>query len=426
MKLKLFHIFFSLSVFLLPWQTRYIFHTLSAGEGMSEYGVLSIYVVEILVVLAYLLRGRLQLTPGAEKLLKAVMVTMGAVFFSLALSHVVTVGWFHVLHVLTAFLLFSLVLDERTSLNRLSFLLALGLVGPSLLGVCQVATGSSGASTLLGLATKDVAVQGVAVVETATSRMMRAYGSFPHPNIFGGYVAVALMMLAWSIRSLTSKRLLWLVGSLVVLLSATLTMTFSRSAWFGLLSALVLLVAQMLWIRKMPPSRAVPLMTLGLVSVLITLGIFHNQLLARFNPSLHVEATSIEERASQYTSFNDVYFTSTLVGVGPGGYVFALESLDPGHEAWSYQPIHNTFLLLMAEVGMLGFVLAARVIWLLWKQLRLNRRRAGGVFGTSLLALLFVVGFFDHYLWSLWPGLALSALALGCVARYSFEETKHF
>lgn len=414
---------FYLALFLLPWQTRYIVNGLEIGGQVSEYGLLSFYVVEILIVVAFVLRGRALHSTSAQALLKATTAFIGVAFFSLALSNVVSVGWFHLIHLVTAFLLFSMILDSRTSLERVSITFALGLVIPALLGVWQVITGGNGASTFLGLAAKDVATAGVAVVETQTDRMLRAYGSFPHPNIFGGYLAAALMLLVWRVRSVQSRKDLWVVGVLVVILSSTLIMTFSRGAWFGFLAAAILLVGQMLWARKMPPSRAIPLITLGLVTVLITMGIFHNQLLARFNPSLHVESISIEERASQYGSFNDVFFSSSLIGVGPGAYVFALAGLDPGHEVWSYQPIHNTFLLVMAELGIVGFLVALRVLWLFRADLRKNRFRAGGIVAVSLLSILFVAGMLDHYFWSLWPGMALSALVIGCAARYSFEKS---
>jgi O-antigen ligase len=412
-----------LAVFLLPWQTRYIFHTLTIGDGVSEYGVLSLYIVEVLIVLAYVFRGKLCFSSGAQRLFKSVTVFIAFLFFSLMFSEIMVVGWFHALHVFTAFLLFSLVLDQRTPLNQIALFFVLGLLLPSFLGVYQVITGGSGASVLLGIATKDVVVSGVAVVETVTSRMLRAYGSFPHPNIFGGYIAVGLLFLALYIRTIKNERLLWFFGGLVVVLSATLIMTFSRSAWFGLLVALLLLLVQMLWYRKMPPSKAIPLMTIGLVTVLITMGVFYNQMLARFNPSLRVEATSIEERISHYKQFNDVYFSSPLLGVGPGAYVFTLANHDPGHEVWNYQPIHNFFLLVMSELGIIGFLIGGWCVWLIYKTLQTKPKTAEKILGVSLLSLFVVIGIFDHYFWSQWSGLALSALTLGVVARCIYKQT---
>jgi O-antigen ligase len=107
----------------------------------------------------------------------------------------------------------------------------LGLIIPIALGWFQVLTGGSSESTLLGIADKDAQTLGVAVVETDDGRTLRAYGTFPHPNIFGGYLAVGVIALAWLTRFAKSKReiALMLVGSAV--LGSTLIVTFSRSAW---------------------------------------------------------------------------------------------------------------------------------------------------------------------------------------------------
>jgi len=73
--------------------------------------------------------------------------------------------------------------------------------------------------------------------------------------------------------------------------------------------------------------------------------------------------------------------------------------------------------LYLGELGLLG-VLAAG--WTLrdlaetvWKKPRISDR----AFAVSALALLAVLALFDHYLWSLWSGLALGAFVLAISVR---------
>jgi len=414
-----------ISLLLLPWQTRFIFDVLEISGESSEYGALSLYAVEVLVVLAFALRGRPMHHLASKRIIKALYFFLAIGFFSLTFSSFSGVGWFHLLHVFSAVMLFSLVLDERMNLKWMISAFAIGLIGPVLLGVYQTIQGSSGDSTLLGLAAKHVDTSGVAVVETASGRMLRAYGSFPHPNIFGGYLSVALVLLAWLARYIRHRRDLVLLCIPIIVLSASLIMTFSRGAWLGLIAGGLFLIWQMFWNRKMPPSRAMPLITFGLLTMLITLGVFHNQVVARFDTSLRVEAISVEERASQYMTFNDVFFSSPILGAGPGAYTFALEQLDPGNPSWSYQPVHNTLLLIMAELGIIGFFFGVRWVYLMDKQTYSLKRNAHTMFALSVGLTLLVIAFFDHYLWSLWPGLALSAFTLGIISRWSLpkEET---
>lgn len=419
MKFRLAQYIFYLALFLLPWQTIYIFQSVFVSGEASQYGVLGLYGVEILIVLSYGLRGRAMHHESTLKITKALFFFLAVGFFSLTFSPFGSVGWFHLLHVLTTVMFFSLVLDQRMDIRWMIGIFTLSLIFPVFLGLYQTIRGWNGDSTLLGIAARHADISGIAVVETINGRLLRAYGSFPHPNIFGGYVAVSLMMLAWLTRYMRTRRDLLLLSLSIVVLSVGLIITFSRGAWFGFLTGACFLVWQMFWQKKMPPSKAIPLLTLGMLTVLITLGVFHNQVIARFDPSLRVEAISVEERASQYMTFSDVFFTAPVLGVGPGAYTFALEELDPGHPAWSYQPVHNTILLIFAELGIIGLIFGVRWVYLLDKLTYSQKRNANTMFALSVGLTLLVLAFFDHYLWSLWPGLALSAFTFGIITRWS-------
>src|SRR5437763_62205 len=74
------------------------------------------------------------------------------------------------------------------------------------------------------------------VLSPAGDRLLRGFGTFPHPNILGGYLALALACLpvltqGWWRRSM----LWWLVG---VVLVAGLLASFSRAAWLAALAGL--------------------------------------------------------------------------------------------------------------------------------------------------------------------------------------------
>ncbi len=410
----------SLGIFLLPWQTLWIFSRVTIEGEATPFGTLAIYAVEILFITAVILRGTPVLNERAAKAAQALYVLFGAGFLSLTLADQYDLGLIHLLHLIVAGALFVLVSDKRTNVRHILGVFLAGLVVPSVLGWFQIWTGTSPASTVLGLASQHAGIVGTTVIETAQGRWLRAYGSFPHPNIFGGYLAVGIVVLAWLVRFLDKKyqRLLWIP---VVVLSSTLLITFSRSAWLGLIVSFLLLVLLMWRRKRMPPRHAKIIVALGAVALFSTSLIFHNQLFARFNPQLRVEAISVDERSGQYATFGDVFFSHPIIGVGPSGYVFALNTLFPGQSVWSYQPIHNTPLLILAELGLLGF---AALFYFLIRVDQVNSavsKTPGGMFGLTLGVCLLVISLFDHYLWSMWPGLALSALSLGLIVRWSTE-----
>mgnify|MGYP001566367453 CR=1 FL=1 len=420
---KFANVLFLLAVFFLPWQTQMILTTATVDGEPSVYGVFGIYVVEAMIMFAFLLRGRRHTVPQIQRINQALYFFLAAAFFSLGFSQVECIGWFQIVHVVSAAMLFSLLIDDRTNLRQVLSLFLLGLIVPVLFGWYQVLHGSSPASTLFGMGEKDALTPGVAVVESGTSRLLRAYGTFPHPNVFGGYVAFGIVALAWLSRFVRTRG--HLVGTLLasILLGATLVVTFSRSAWLGLFVAFLFLIAMMLWHKRLPPRRAIPIMILGLASILATLTIFHAQVFSRFDPSQRLEVISIEERASQYQTFGEVFLSSPIMGVGPSAYTFILERLDPGHPVWSYQPIHNVFLLILAELGLIGVLALVYSIFTINPFANASLREVGTLFACTIAILLFVIGLFDHYLWTLWPGLALTAVAVATLTHWAYPRS---
>lgn len=420
---KFANVLFLLVVFFLPWQTQAIFTTATVAGEPSSYGVFGIYVVESMIAFAFFLRGRQHSAPQIRRINQALFFFLAAAFFSLGFSQVEWVGWFHLVHVVSAVMFYLLLTDDRTDLRQVLCLFLLGLIIPILFGWFQVLSGSSPESMLLGVSAKDAATPGIAVVESGDDRLLRAYGTFPHPNVFGGYVAVGIVALAWLSRYVRSRQ--QLIGALLFsgLLGATLIVTFSRSAWLGLFVVFLFLIAVMLWRKHLPPRRAIPTMMVGLASILSTLIIFHAQVFSRFDPSQQLEIISIEERASQYQTFGDVFLSSPIMGVGPNAYTFILERLDPGHHVWSYQPIHNVYLLILAELGLTGVLALGYTLFTLNPFANASLREAGTLFACTIGILLFVIGLFDHYLWTLWPGLALMAVAVATLTRWAYMES---
>lgn len=419
---KFANVLFLLVVFFLPWQTQAIFTTATVAGEPSSYGVFGIYVVESMIAFAFILRGRQHTTPQIRRINQALFFFLAAAFFSLGFSQVEWVGWFHLVHVVSAGMFYLLLTDDRTDLRQVLSLFLLGLITPILLGWFQVLSGSGPESSLLGVAAKDVNTLGVAVVESGDDRLLRAYGTFPHPNVFGGYIAVGIVALAWLSRYVRSRQ--QLIGALLFsgLLGATLIVTFSRSAWLGLFVAFLVLLALMLWQRRLPPRRAIPTMVIGLASVLSTLVVFHSEVFSRFDPTSRLEVISIEERASQYQTFGDVFLSSPIMGVGPNAYTFILERLDPSHPIWSYQPIHNVYLLILAELGFTGVLALGYALFTINPFANGSVRETGTLFAGTAAILLFTIGLFDHYLWILWPGLALAALACGMLVSWAFRR----
>ena len=420
---------------LLPWQTRYIFGLSYLSGSSTQFGILSLHATQVLLLVGLLViycwrgfpvvdaRYQRSLSLGAAIMLVAVISSLLARQSIPALAAMIDLAG--------AGIAFIALLDKRVNLKVVMSAFVLGLIIPIGLGLAQVILGSSGASTLLGLAGRDAQALGDAVIMLGDERVLRAYGSFPHPNIFGGYLAAGVLSILAS-RDHFAK---WLGGhgtavslALCSVLGLGLVLTASRSAWLGLLlgGALTMLAQRWPWRwtrAGQSPAPTAMAIALGAVGLALGLTIFAPALVAGLRGGGAIEERSLSERADQYREWPNTMSGSTwLVGNGPRSYVFTLADVHPDRGVWEYQPIHNIPLLLLSELGLIGFLLIFCWVVTLDRQNFARFPNRDAAYAHGLGKVLFVIIFFDHYLWSSWAGLVLVAYVAALMLRMGEEK----
>ena len=419
------------ALFLLPWQTRWMFGFEPLSSGISEFGVLSLFAVEILIVASFILPARTIgiVQSGGQPFIKHrpefdLTVVLGWLMVLAVLASVVvapntnlaSMAW---LHILVGYLLFLGLLNKHLKPQEALLAFALGLILPSLLGMYQAVAGVSPSSTWLGLAAHDAMTPGASVIETFSLRFLRAYGSFQHPNIFGGYLAVGLFAVFLFPRWYRSRRARLGAYAMGALFASTLVLTYSRSAWLAFALSFAITGWMLFTHHRVEMRRVIPLGLIILVMIFFTVTLFSNPIFTRFDATARLEAQSIEERFDGIEEWKRVVSGNVLEGVGAGNYTVALEETFPGREAYAYQPVHNTYLLIFSEVGIIGVLFI-----LLWAASidRYNYAQIPRVPAVGALAMgnaVLIIGFLDHYIWSLWPGLALLAFVMAMTLRLS-------
>lgn len=403
-----------LILFLLPWQTRFIYD--SAFDG--EYGTMSLYAVEILITVAFFVGARLHVRREHKMSVKAMGIVLLASALSIPFSLNPDLGLAVWNHLLFAGMLFAVLLDQRVDRWKSMSAYVAGLILPSVLGLYQVAIGSSGASKWLGLALHRASDLGVAVVETDGLRLLRAYGSMTHPNVLGGFLAVGILCaLFLHVRKPSS----FLPLSSLFLFSFTLIATFSRSAWLAFVAALLVGGGFIVWKhRPLIRARVQSVAVFGL-ALLTAVAVFHAPLFSRFDSTERLEQISVADRLGQYKTFLSVIDQSGWTGTGIGQYTLALAKAQPDQPTWSYQPIHNVPLLVFAEIGLLGLL-----VILFWagsvdkeNYTAIRKGSVGAIGGIMLGTVPLTIVFFDHYLWSNWAGLALLSFLMAMTLRLS-------
>ncbi|MBI2098859.1 O-antigen ligase family protein [Candidatus Uhrbacteria bacterium] len=412
-------------VFLLPWQTRAIISRARLGIGTSEYGTIAIYAVEVLlwiVFAIFLAAGRLRLPKDIKgrRLILILFAFLLFSFFEVFINPLPFQGFFSWIRIIDGVILFALLAFGGVKNNPLIYSFLAGIIVQAGIGIFQFSVQGISPSTLFGIARHDPAFLGDAVVETTAGRWLRAYGALPHPNILGGYLAIALIFLTTIIiwRKKNQKKDIFALFGLLIL-SAALFFTFSRGAIIAAgAGGLVFLWNAFL---KNGDERFHRIIKFGLpVAVLwAVLGLTFVPLLqARFMGLGRVEQISTNERMYEYGQAFELLPRFAVVGAGIGAYTKRLEEISPGLPGYAYQPVHNLYLLLFIELGLIGAILFLVLILSFIRALNPTARWAA----YPILAALLTLGFSDHYLWSLEAGIMLFWTTLGLL--YNFRATE--
>jgi len=280
----------------------------------------------------------------------------------------------------------------------------------AVIGFAQFALQSTTFTMALGLEWPgDLAPQinGASVVQLANgTRWLRAYGTLPHPNILGGFTLVFLAApVTFFLVQPKRKTITLMLFALTLILIA---LTFSRSAWLGL-GAFVLTI--LFHFRRYERKR---LIALGLTSALCLL-ILIIPLRQLFFTRVGDDQTQTEQ-VSTYTRLWLIERTWEIIqghplfGVGIGNYSLALS--QHVEDFYDIEPVHNTPMLIMSELGIGGMVLLIGLAAAIGKKVMPSRYPVAIILSGTLVALL-VISFFDHYLWTLAPGRMLFGAVLG-------------
>ncbi len=157
-------------------------------------------------------------------------------------------------------------------------------------------------------------------------------------------------------------------------------------------------------------------MTTTTFAVLVLLSVlFWPQVLARLDISPQEDAVSLRGFYNKVSLFEKPFW-----GIGVGNFVNWFKEANPALPPNLYQPVHNIYLLIFSETGILG--LAAFLLFLFSLTRNYFKVKFVRPFHYSLfiifISLLFF-GLFDHFLLTIQQGRIVFWLVLGLIASIS-------
>lgn len=277
------------------------------------------------------------------------------------------------------------------NVRREIFFGALVMVGvvESWIGFLQFASNQSLGLRWLGESILHPDISEVAKVYLNPGLLIRAYGTMPHPNILAAFLILSLLAAYYffEIYNKNNNFLKFLTIIAIFILWLGLIMTFSRAAW------LIAVVATVLYLKK---HWSKDLLLVILISLVVWMGILNWAVMPRVL-GLTLDNFAIQDRLNDFDRAIDLIKERPFLGYGL--------TLTIGED-----PIHNLYLLVATEIGLLGLMAYLIFIGSFFIN---NDLRHHYLVGLLMLGSLLMYGLFDHFLWTLRPGLAMFWLVAG-------------
>jgi len=412
-------------IVLSPFRAKFLLVARPDGAVWRDYTDFLLYWSDVLLLAvlalwgASLLLERRRVRTGPALVRWPVAGLLAAIWLSVPFSLDPALSAYTALRLSALVALALFVANEVRTVRQIAPALFLMVVSQAAAGLWQVAEQGSAGLGALGELPLDPARAGASVVSAAdTPRLLRAYGLTDHPNILGGLIAFALLLLAGTAVRLRSAWF-WACAASFGLGGAALLVAFSRGAWLAMAAGIAVLLGLALYRRERSRMQAWLALCLAAAVVCAPLGAHYSRYVGiRLGIAGAAESAteeqSLTERETLASNAVEVFAGRPLLGVGAGALPGAMRDAFPQSNV-EFQYAHAVLLDAFAEAGLPGGIAYAALLaapWaLLWR--RRGRLTPELMAASAALAAVTVAGFFDYYTWTWAPGRIWAWLVLG-------------
>lgn len=252
---------------------------------------------------------------------------------------------------------------------------------------------------------------GVAKIVSHGTKLIRGYGTFPHSNLLSAFLVCAtLLNLYLLIKKPQISRGIW-VYILLTLNIFGLFLTFSRGGILALGIGLAVLFVYFLVNKQFSTVKQmfIPVSLIIAGSILV------------LAPYLSTRTTISDSAFKERLFYNQIgekmISNKPFIGQGTGISVLHMKQYPETElKPWEVQPIHNYYLISLAEWGIGATFLLVTLVFpiiALFKSKMTTWQAILGAIGVSFLVLFL----FDHYFYTIWPTQLLLWLIVGLSLR---------
>lgn len=289
-------------------------------------------------------------------------------------------------------------------------ILPIWIIVESLLSISQIAKGGSlnGFWWWLGERSFDFNTIGIAQMSVANNGLIRAYGTFSHPNSLAGFLLVSLVL--WvkfkdkflNFKLKKTNTFWWVVTWLGVI---GVILTGSRTVWvLSLVSVLWLLWGSFKTIKN---KGKILFLILGLLFLVYKI-IDYNYPIGNFLGGW--DENGMLKRGQLNLASIEMIKKSPFFGVGLNNFLVNLPDYQKNNQIFWFQPVHNIGLLLLSEIGILGLLVFNYKFSFLKKIKEIIKNN--NKIALLILGIIFLSGMVDHYWFTLPQNMWLLTLVL--------------
>lgn len=405
MKLK--HLLY-LFVFCIPFQVRHI--VFETPPAFNEWTAGFLWATDILfafLLLEWIVSAVKQKSKPKLDRIDWILVTFTVLaLISISFAEHASIAWYRFFKLLEYVLLFFYIkyyARSFVSMRGIATTVAFSGFVQASIGIAQYLAQASLGLRLLGESVLNIEAQGVAVFIVDSQKILRAYGTTPHPNV----LAVWLMLALWAfgyivIRKTPPHRAYYLVGFAVTLIGFYLTYSRIPIAIWG--------VASLILAYRCGKKARPLLVVAGIVSLLFVLAYWP---LVRSRMQISSQDEAVAQRIFYAQVASQTSRDQHGSGIGIGQFVPMLMKKLPHYPPYIYQPAHAMYLLILDELGVIGLLIYVIFLFAVIKRTSQSSKPLV-IMAVAMLAL----GVFDHLYWTLQQGGLIIWGFLGMIDAY--------
>lgn len=376
--------FFQIFVLLLPTQLTYhFFLNASYVYGIRiDYLACVVYFSDFIFILliSLWLRNKKNRKYIVSKWKYAALFSL-FVLINIAISQTQMVSVYRFVRVGQYMLLFLYVNKSDDLIETIKIPVLISLFYTFVLSVAQIVNEGSVGGVFYWIGERGIRQSGtgIALMDIFGNEHLRPYATFPHPNVLAGF-SLVLFFLFNRVNSFYGKAVQVLALLLVVI-------TYSQNAWLALMAT--------------PITVLLILKTKSKINGFVISATVASFFLPIFRAQMNFPR-EILQRIELNISAGKIISMHPALGVGLGAFIKVLPTLDLEKSILWLQPVHNAFLLLASEIGIIGLL-----IFVYFIVRNTNRYNLAAVVCIILLSM------WDHYFVTIHQTALLFAMVLG-------------